>query len=328
MQDSSTSIICEFDYNSNAPNTYTVVCTALIVLFTFLLEYVAHSHLDCCNMINDDDDNNTLNTSLNTRSHEVLSPTIVDEQPRPRIAPQDDEPQVATSQPIASDQVPKSAQKKPPPLSDCCTCCLPYPSPNIRANRLIVAVFLYAVTLTAFIVRIHDINHPYIRPECQGYVWKGQGSIPEPNWWAVALLNILPFIAASFNLVRTVVDCFLVRWGQALVYDGGISGTCTWPPCIPLFLVYVVIKGVFAWPIAWMMGRPMSSVWLASKAQTRRRDDIEMQGDETRRLVDDVDGEGEEGEGSTDGPPAYNVAVHHQTPQGQGEVSKGGATMA
>lgn len=62
-----------------------------------------------------------------------------------------------------------------------------------------------------------------------------------------------------------------------------------------------------------MMGRPLKSAWsnAISKAQTARNDDIEMQSEETRRLVDDVDG-AEEAEEQSDGPPAYDEAVHER----------------
>lgn len=195
--------------------------------------------------------------------------------------------------------------------------CHPHPSPNVRANRFIAAVILYALVLTAFILRIQDINNPYVRPMCRPYVgkWKGTGGIPDPNWWAVVLLNILPFIAASFSLIRTVVDCLLVRWRQVLSYDAPIGDEAwrMWPPCMPFFIVFVaifvLIDGLFGWPVAWLMGRPRSSIWSTPRNESGRREDIEMQGEETRRLVDSVDGEGTEDEERTDGPPAYDEAV-------------------
>ena len=41
-----------------------------------------------------------------------------------------------------------------------------------------------------------------------------------------------------------------------------------------------------------------------------------MQSEETRRLVDDMD-EAEEAEEQSDGPPAYDEAVHEREPEGK-----------
>ena len=72
----------------------------------------------------------------------------------------------------------------------------------------------------------------------------------------------------------------------------------TWPPCMLPFLVFIVIRGLF---------------------RSNRGEDtgqgIEMQSQETRRLVDDFDGDNEDVQGKeeipgADRPPADDEAVH------------------
>lgn len=307
---------CENEYNTTNAKGYGVVCTLLILIFTVFLELGAHWHASCCNTISDDMYHEWSRRHPKSASQE---PTIVDEQPEPQTAPHFD-----TSQNDTSTAEP-AAQKKPPPPDDCCTGCPRDPSPNIRANRLIIAIFLYAVVLTAFISRIRDIEDPYIRPECTRYVWRGNGSIPGPNWWAVAILNIVPFIAASFSLMRTVVDCLLVRWGLHLKYVGedGPDGWLTWPTCMPFFLVFVCVRAAFRLPITLLMGRPRDLARPGYTMVAGGDEDIEMRGGESRRLVNDHDSGDYQGEGS--GPPAYDYAVHDRG-NSQAVAGKGGSS--
>lgn len=158
--------------------------------------------IDRCDTINDDDKDIT-HSAWNTVSQEALVPTIVEEQACSH-APSE----VPTSQVSVSDQIHETVQRESSLRIDCC---LPNSSPNIRGNQRVTAVFLYAVILTAFlrIRSLHD-HSEQIRPACQTYHLRVKLSIPEPNWWVVVLFNILPFIAASLSLIRTVVDHFLV----------------------------------------------------------------------------------------------------------------------
>lgn len=297
---------CELDYANDGASTTTVLCTLLILIFAIILEFAVLGTLKCCDTVKDDPDDR-LPTAPDATSEETLLPTIVVEQPEPLATPVD------TPQTSTADQDVEQAKKK---CDD--TLCHPNPSPNVRANRFLAAVLLYAVVLTAFIIRIHNIDHPYIRPECRHYVgkWTGsRGGIPGPNWWAVVLLNIIPFVASSFSLIRTVVDCFLVRWGQGLSYDVTESNTSrAWPPCVSIFLVavllYTLVDTLLAWPIALLMGRPRSSASSPSRGE-RRGEDIEMQGEELRGLIDGVDEEDDGGE-RVDEPPAYDEAVHQE----------------
>ncbi|KAF9691352.1 hypothetical protein EKO04_010567 [Ascochyta lentis] len=299
-----TSSECEFEYISNMPTVTNVICTILIVGFTVFLEIAVHGKTDCCTTISDENDQ-SVDTDPDATSREVLLPTIVIEQPGSYKPLPSHAPSVNAE--IQDAEVEQSQLSVQPDF-----CCYPNPSPNVRANRLITAVFLYAVVLAAFITRMHEIKDPYIRPECRRYV-----SIPEPNWWGVVLLNILPVIAASFSLMRTVVDCLLVRWGQGLTYGGQTGGSAwlTWAPCMPFYLVYIGVGGLFKWPIGWLMGKHRSR-WSATRTAIGMRGDIEMQGEEATGLIDDVDGEG-----SVDGPPAYDGTVY-QAARGQAEMGK------
>lgn len=296
---------CRFDYISDQPNIYTIVCSILIPLFTIFLELAVHSYLSCCNTIGNDSKN------TNVSSHGVSTPVVVNEQPQLQVPPTIN----ATQAELPADAQELEEGKRKSQVTP--ACCIANPSPNIRANRFIVAVLLYTVVLSAFIVRIHDIDDPYIRPECRRYVPKS--SIPGPNWFVVVLYNIIPFIAATFSMIRTVVDCWLVRSGRGLKYAGQSSGEdwTTWPPCMPFFLLFVGVRQAFRWPIALLMNRPLSSAGQQYDRVATVDGDVEMQGEEARRLVDDHDGDRSDYEEDDADPPAYNVAIHNQGDAGK-----------
>lgn len=296
---------CRFDYISDQPNIYTIVCSILIPLFTIFLELAVHSYLSYCNTIGNDSKN------TNVSSHGVSTPVVVNEQPQLQVPPAIN----ATQAELLADAQELEEWKRKSQVTP--ACCIANPSPNIRANRFIVAVLLYTVVLSAFIVRIHDIDDPYIRPECRRYVPKS--SIPGPNWFVVVLYNIIPFVAATFSMIRTVVDCWLVRSDRGLKYAGQSSGEdwTTWPPCMPFFLLFVGVRQAFRLPIALLMNRPLSSAGQRYDRVATVDGDIEMQGEEARRLVDDHDGDKSDYEEDDADPPAYNVAIHNQ-----GDVGK------
>ena len=60
-------------------------------------------------------------------------------------------------------------------------------------------------------------------------------------------LSVLPFIAATFSLLCTVGDCWLVGESMGLNYAGqkGRDDWVTWPPCLLPSLVFVVIRELF-----------------------------------------------------------------------------------
>ncbi|KAJ4993390.1 hypothetical protein SVAN01_00938 [Stagonosporopsis vannaccii] len=298
--------ICAWDYiDDRGPTTTTVICTLLVLFFTFVLEFAVHSYMNCCNTIKDEDVYTVLGR---VPDEEELLPPVVLEQPQPETAPRADVPQNDISESDAIEAQPEPAQKKPPPRPDCCTCCVRNPSPNIRANRFIAAVFLYAIILTAFSIRIDNIVNPYISPSCQRYF--SNEDVAGPNWWAVGILNILPLVIASLSVLRTVIDCFLVRWGRGLKYVGqdGADDWTTWPMCMSFFLVFVCIREAARLPITLLMGVPRASL---HSRRTQMAEDIEMGGEETRGLAGGVD-EDSDYEGDEGGPPAYKDAIHGQ----------------
>ncbi|KAG9202539.1 hypothetical protein G6514_004277 [Epicoccum nigrum] len=296
---------CEFKYNTDAPSLRGIACSYLITLFAIFLELAVHSSLSCCNTTGHGSDNNTSSTT-NVPSHGVSTPVVVNEQPQLQVPPALNATQAEL---LADAQELEESEKKSEVTSGSCVA---NPSPNIRANRLIFAFLLYTVVLSAFIVRIHEIDDPYISPECRRYVWKG--SIPGPNWFAVVLTNIIPFIAATFSMIRTVVDCWLVRSGRGLTYVGQSGGEdwTTWPPCMPFFLLFVGVRQAFTWPIALLMNRPPISTGERYAILATVDGDIEMQGEEARRLIDDHSGDGSDYEGDNIDPPAYNDTIHNQ----------------
>lgn len=202
-----------------------------LIALTIVLEALSHETLNCCTTISDVTDAN--DTHTDRMSYEAVLPGVVNEQPRPQAPPEAE----ASSSSSAQSHAP--AQKRTPTQKQ--SCCLPNLSPNVRTNRLVTAIFLYAGILLFFIMRMRDIRAPHLRPECAGYISLDQASdrMPVLNWWVVVLLNVLPFVCASFGLLRTIVDCILVRWGQGLGYGGKRVGkTWTWPVCMPLVALW------------------------------------------------------------------------------------------
>lgn len=310
MKDALAELSCSTEPLTNNDFNHVFFPTLGLIALAFLLEALSHDTLNCCTTISNVEDAN--DAHKDATSYNAVLPGVVEKQPRPQAPPD------AEASSSSSAQTPASAPEKTHTEKQ--SYCLPNVSPNIRANRLITAIFVYAGVLTFFIIRMRDIRVPHLRPECAGYtsLYRASDKMPVPNWWVVLLLNILPFVCASFGLLRTIVDCALVRWEQGLGYgDKKADKTWTWPVCMPLvalwFFPYMAIKVLLVFPIACMMGRSLKSAWsnAISKARTARNDDIEMQSEETRRLVDDVDG-AEEAEEQSDGPPAYDEAVHER----------------
>ena len=295
---------CEFKYNTDFPSLRGIVCSYIITFFAIFLELAVHSSMRCCSTTGHDSDNNTF-SATNVPSHGASTPVVVNEQPQLQVPPALHATQAEVL--AEAQELEESGRKSGVKSGNC----VPNPSPNIRANRFIFAFLLYTVVLSAFIVRIHEIDDPYISPECRRWVWKG--SIPGPNWFAVVLFNIIPFIAATFSMIRTAVDCWLVRSGRSLKYVGQSDGEVwtTWPPCMPFYLLFEGVRWAFRWPIAFLMNRPLSSAGERYDRVATVDGDIEMQGEEVRGLLDDHDGDESDYEGDNAGPPAYDDAIHN-----------------
>ncbi|KAH6639082.1 hypothetical protein C7974DRAFT_126041 [Boeremia exigua] len=275
-------MMCRWD-GGGPDRLSSVICTALMLYLTAFLEVAVH--MNCCGTREDGERHDT---SPDDTSQEALLSTIVAEQPRPQSTPQANLSQGNTSDPSTNEEAAKPDPSKAPYALTCCVFCLPNPSPSVRANRLIIAILLYAAILTAFIIRVRN---------------------PEPNCYALGFFNILPLCIASLSLLRAVIDCYLVRQGRSLTYVGqeGAEGWTTWPPCMAFFLPFWCIRAGLGWPIEWLMGMPLG-------ARNRRafvEEDIEMGGEETRGLVDGLDEDDSEGEGERGDPPAYETE-HNQ----------------
>jgi hypothetical protein len=292
MTDSKT--FCEFDYmESKLPTTRTVLSTLCILVLSILLEVAVNARLDGCGSPGD-----ARHTSAGTES----APS----------APVHSQPQLEP-QPQASAQPQPGAAQTPDAKEDRTNafCCPTRALPLVRANRLVAAILLFIPLVAVFSLRMGDVVTPYIRPGCREYF--GSDNMPAANMWVVVLLNIVPFICGCFAVLRALVDVVLVRWDTRLTYD-----VCTktpreygWFPCLPLFAVSMV--GCLAlmcvrWPVALLMGRPGSSIW---EEEGERDQDIEMQGEQGRGLLEDVEGDGDvsEREGSAVGLPSYDEVV-------------------
>ena len=111
------------------------------------MKLTAHCTVDCCNTVSDDEEN-----ALCTISH--MASVIVEEQPQTHTTPQNDATQTGMKEASTQTTIPVRAD-----------CGLLNPSPNIRANRLIIAMFLDTVVLTASSIRMHDITNPCHSPD-------------------------------------------------------------------------------------------------------------------------------------------------------------------
>ncbi len=197
---------CRYEYLSGL-TLKPILCTIIIVWFTILLE-VAVACGGCA--INDGIDRTSPESAI-TLQEGLLRTSTVTEQPHSQPSLQ-----LRAPEHQANDKAPDEAETKPAAVSN--IWCLPNAPPRIRANRLIMALILYTAILTAFSIRMHDVVNPYISPECNRYF--PASSIPR-NWWFTVLLNILPFVTATFSFMRAVVDCYLVRWNSSLSWGKG-----------------------------------------------------------------------------------------------------------
>lgn len=159
MKDESVKLSCSMEPLSNNDFSHVFFATLGLIAFTLALEFISHERIDYCTTISDMDDHG--GTTHNDTRTEALMRAVVEEQPQPRQTP------AATTPQSSAEQLPNTAPKKTnPPVG---TCCLPDASPNVRANRLITAIFLYAVIVTLFVIRIRDATIPHLRRECASY---------------------------------------------------------------------------------------------------------------------------------------------------------------
>ncbi|KAF1847907.1 uncharacterized protein K460DRAFT_403222 [Cucurbitaria berberidis CBS 394.84] len=283
------------------PSSKTVFCTFAIIWGAILLEVFSNARLTCCGFeTHKKDDEEAVPSATDSRVE--LSAMTVLEQPKPRSEPHV-EPQPT---PNSDDQTIMDA----PPVEGKPTtfpfCCYDNPSPSIRANRLASSTLLFGLILTAFIIRIREATvPPAISARCLRLL-----NIPAPHWHVITILNIIPFVCASFAFLRTLVDGVLVRWGKGLTYKLN-NGRYLWTPCMPFMLVFIVLYAVVECikiPIAFLMGHREVSLWTANSVDKGkgRAVDIEMQDEEAQRLVGNMDGPVDVDDEDLDGPPAYH----------------------
>jgi hypothetical protein len=170
--------------------------------------------------------------------------------------------------------------------------CETHPSPSTRARRLTKSTILLIPICLVLGFRIADATSLNIRDECMRYL----ASSLRPNWWAITILNIVPFIIAIVAWLRALIDCLLARWGKGLRYPAEDFSYLGWPPCAPV--LFVIMVG--AVPIILFVALlDKGAKWVAGET-VAENDDIEL-GEENRGLIVGMNAE----ERDVDGPPAY-----------------------
>jgi hypothetical protein len=289
---------------SDDPTTTTVLCTIGIIALTLALEIIVHARFGSSGTKKATDEEQARDLLADTPTS-LASTSLVSEQPQPvgslQAQPQDRDGQKDT----------KTAEDG--------SYCSPTPSSHTRATRFAFAVIVYSAILILFITRMNEATNPFHEhPECAARV-----DLPPPNYVVIAFLNVIPLICATSAFLRTLIDCLLARWGSGLRYEIGGKKGWLWTPFMPLFSIgivaYLALECVKI-PVALAMGDREVSMWTASNIWGSesgvRNEEVEMHGEETLGLVENVDG----GDGSVvDGPPAYDEVVVSNT-----SVSKGG----
>ncbi|KAF2470367.1 uncharacterized protein BDR25DRAFT_343124 [Lindgomyces ingoldianus] len=157
--------------------------------------------------------------------------------------------------------------------------------PDVRAKRLICAIFLITPICIAFGFRIQDTilhyptacncpNNPHIAP---------------PNWWAITIFNILPFVCACSAFLRALTDCILARWNKSLRDEW-------WPEYAPIvaiawmvLILPAVVGGIFWFVAMWFMGALETEIGQNAKVKV-------PQDEESQVLVNSMDEREREGE--------------------------------
>ncbi|KAJ4291759.1 hypothetical protein N0V90_009654 [Kalmusia sp. IMI 367209] len=168
------------------------------------------------------------------------------------------------------------------------------PSRLARAYRYTFASLLFVVVFVLFVLRIVRLRYLHMFPDCTYH----KEYYVRPIWVGIFFLNILPLIVAFTAWLRAAVDFHIgLRCGGRTVpyptrHYPFREGRIGWPPCLPLYVVYLA----FAYPIAWM-----GVVKLEDGGK-----DAELGSEERERLVGAGGGEDVQGEA----PPPYEELCH------------------
>ena len=274
-----------------------------MIILTLALEIIVHARFGSSSTKKTADEEQTRELVGDTSSS-LASTSLVSEQPQAMVSLHA-QPQEGVEQ-----QDTKTAE-------DAC-CCSPAPSSNTRATRFAFGVIVYSIIVSLFVMRMNEATNPFHEhPECAGRV-----ATPSPNYVAIAFLNVIPLICATSAFLRTLVDCLLARWGSGLTYEIGAKKGWPWTPFMPIFSIaivgYLALECVKV-PVALAMGDREASMWTSSAlwgtGGNARNEEIEMHGEESLGLVENVDG----GDGGImDGPPAYDEVVVPSTSMSEG----------
>jgi uncharacterized membrane protein len=264
---------CKHDYSATFK---TVVLTLLGLILTTLIECVVHSSFK------------PVSKTTTELQHPPNSPSEIDA-PTPNAT---ELPAHNTTEPTsidASDVSPPVEQTKSNKTSTT-VWCEPHPSVSTRARRLTWATILLIPICLVFGFRMGDtISH--FRYECRQFL----ASSPQPYWWTITFLNIIPFVIAVTAWIRALVDCLLVRWGKGLRYLNKDTSFFEWPPCAPIFFVIVF---AIASLLLFMELLNKGAKWVAGET-VAENEDVEL--GEDRGLIVGMDAEDQD----IDAPPAY-----------------------
>ncbi|KAH7396249.1 hypothetical protein BKA66DRAFT_260778 [Pyrenochaeta sp. MPI-SDFR-AT-0127] len=293
---------------TRSPSSKTVFCTLAIIVLTICIEVLANGRLDYCNATEkqDEEEASILVTEAPLESSAIAPITAMTVSDQPQLQPEIQAESQAMSEVDDPHTTKIDSDATKPDLPPRAFCCYEDPSPLIRANRLVVGTILFSLVLAVFIIRIQEATtRPYIDFLCWSIIHP-----PPPNWTAIVFLNIIPFTCAAFAFLRTLVDCVLVRWGTGLSYDTKKIQRF-WTPLMPFMIIFCagyMLLECFKVPIACLMGDREVSLWTAKKKDNgkSKMEDIELQGEETQGLVDNIDGPEDAIGNDVYGPPAYD----------------------
>jgi uncharacterized membrane protein YhaH (DUF805 family) len=294
-------VSCELEYiGSDWPSTRTVLSTMAIMALSLLLEVIVNT------VPPGPTENAHGSESIEAAAPLALVPTSAPVQ------------EVHAQQPQPESRLQASAEQQPQLQTENTNeyrregdCCPSHVSPLMRANRLITALLFFVPLVAVFSLRVRDMGTPYIRPECRAYI--EPSDVAPENMYTVVLLDFVPFIGGCFAVLRALVDVLLVRCDAGLGYGDGSKREreWIWLPCMPFMAVFGVIYLAWMclkWPVALLMGR---RIWSEGEGLRERGDDIEMQGEQARGLLNGED-ENESGggqEGGAAGLPSYDKVV-------------------
>lgn len=256
-------IACENKYwGLRHPSVYPTSSAIAILFVIILVEIIVHTSIASdCNHTEAQDEDDTL----------VGPSSPVDEQLR--------------SASVAQEDIEKQTLRTSKPKRTL-VWCSPAPSRGTRAVRLVLAGCVLYPAFTAMYTQIQSAKEKhYIDPVCARHVHP-----PKFNWAPIIVFNIIPFALGACAFLRALIDFVLGFFGMGLSYTRKWRAF-PWMPCMPLFLVGVLLYGAFR-------GVRWSVAWVFEKVNGERKA-VEGVDEERKGLVGESDEDSEESGEST-----------------------------